>query len=305
MSDGMTHETASEALGALALDALDASEREAVLAHVAGCVECQRELAALERSASEIALAVPPLPMATGQRDRIRARLMARAAADREASAASLSAAPLSDTPLVIAPIPELRQEQRLRSDVIPLRPSRRGMGASAWMAMAAGIVAIVGVGGYMRASRERDVMRTSLQEAQAERGARLAAVDSLRTAVEDKDRMIANLTGAQVAVLTLASPSPTSPTGRMFWDQAHDAWTLVAHRVPMPKSGRTYQLWLVTPTAKINAGTFMPKPNGEVMMRATMPMATDSLAAVAVTEEPMGGSPQPTTAPMMVATAR
>jgi hypothetical protein len=58
-----------------------------------------------------------------------------------------------------------------------------------------------------------------------------------------------------------------------------------------MPKSGRTYQLWLVTPTAKINAGTFMPKPDGEVMMRATYAMAGDSLAAVAVTDEPMGGN--------------
>jgi hypothetical protein len=299
MSDGMTHEAASEALGALALDALDASEREAVLAHVAGCAECQRELAALERTASEIALAASPLPMASGQRDRIRARLIARAAADRGASE-DASMAPLADAR------PRLRADAPPpSSEVVPLRPSRRGMGTSAWMAMAAGLVAIVGIGGYMRASRERDAMRASLQEAQAERGARLAAVDSLRTALEDKDRMIANLTGAQVAVMTLASQSPTSPTGRMFWDQAHDAWTLVAHRVPMPKSGRTYQLWLVTPTAKINAGTFMPKPNGEVMMRATMAMPTDSLAAVAVTDEPMGGSPQPTTAPMMVASAR
>ena len=156
---------------------------------------------------------------------------------------------------------------------------------------MAAGLVAIVGMGGYLRARGERDAMRGSLQVAQAERGAQIAAMDSLRATLEDRDRMIANLTGAQVAVMTLASPSPTSPTGRMFWDKAHDAWTLVAHRVPMPKSGRTYQLWLVTPTAKINAGTFMPAPNGEVMMRATMPMPTDALAAVAVTEEPMEGA--------------
>ena len=115
-------------------------------------------------------------------------------------------------------------------------------MGAATWMAMAAGLVAIVGMGGFLRASRERDALRRSLQVAQAERGARLAAMDSLRTTLEDKDRMIANLTGAQVAVMTLASQSPTSPTGRMFWDQARDAWTFVAHRVPMPKSGRTYQ---------------------------------------------------------------
>ena len=292
MSDGMTHEVASEALEALALDALDASERAGVLAHVAGCAECQRDLAALESTASEIALAVPPLPMASAQRDRIKARLLARAAADRAVAERAFA---------------DLREEASppaRPSNVVPLRP-RREMGASAWMAMAAGIVAIVGMGGFMWASRERDTLRASLQEAQAERGARLAAMDSLRTTLEDKDRMIANLTGAQVAVMTLASPSPTSPTGRMFWDQANNAWTLVAHRVPMPKSGRTYQLWLVTPTAKINAGTFMPKPDGEVMVRATMAMPTDSLSAVAVTDEPMGGSPQPTTAPMMVASAR
>jgi hypothetical protein len=299
MSDGMTHDTASEALEALALDALDASERAQVMAHVAGCAECQRELAALERTASEIVLAAAPLPMAPAQRDRIRARLLARAAADRAESENAFTA-PLAD---VKAPVRADAAVSR-PAEVVPF-PPRRGMGASTWMAMAAGLVAIVGMGGYVRASREREAMRASLQAAQAERGVRLAAVDSLRATLEDRDRMIANLTGAQVAVMTMASQSPTSPTGRMFWDQAHNAWTLVAHRVPMPKSGRTYQLWLVTPTAKINAGTFMPKPNGEVMMQATMAMPADSLAAVAVTDEPMGGSPQPTTAPMMVATAR
>ena len=300
MSEGMTHDTAREALEALALDALDASERGAVLAHVAGCAECQRELAALENTAGELALAASPLPMAPAQRDRIKARLLARAAADRASEHAFADPLNADTLPWRVESSPTERP-----SDVIPFRPTRRGMGAAAWMAMAAGLVAVLGIGAFLGASRERDTLRASLQEAQAERGARVAALDSMRTSLEDKDRMIANLTGAQVAVMTLASQSPTSPTGRMFWDQAHNAWTFVAHRVPMPKSGRTYQLWLVTPTAKINAGTFMPKPDGEVMMRATYALPKDSLAAVAVTDEPMGGSPQPTTAPTMVAAGR
>jgi hypothetical protein len=296
MSEDMTHEAASEALEALALDALDASEREGVLAHVVGCAECQRELAVLESTASEMALAVPPLPISPPQRDRIRARLLARAAADRAFTEplAATTPSPRAETPPPAHP-----------SEVVALRAPRRGMGAAAWMAMAAGLVAIAGIGGFLRASRERDAMRRSLQAAQGERGARLAAMDSLRTTLEDRDRVIANLTGAQVAVMTLASQSPTSPTGRMFWDQAHDAWTFVAHRVPVPKSGRTYQLWLVTPTAKISAGTFVPKPNGEVLVRATYALPKDSLAAVAVTDEPTGGSPQPTTPPLMAAAAR
>ncbi|HEV7993059.1 MAG TPA: anti-sigma factor [Gemmatimonadaceae bacterium] len=283
----MTHDAAREALEALALDALDASERDAIMAHVAGCATCQSELAALENTAGELALAAAPLAMGPGQRERIRARLVARAAADSGAS---------SVPPLRVDPV---------RADVTPIgaAPSvRRWRGASTWAAMAASVIALLGVGGYLKARAERDSLRESVQMAAAENGARRVAMDSLRASLEDRDRMIANLTGAQVAVMTLASAGPTAPTGRMFWDQAHDAWTFVAHHVPAPKPGRTYQLWLVTPTAKISAGTFAPSPSGEVMMRATYPLAKDSLAAVAVTDEPGAGSPQPTTAPFLVA---
>ena len=296
MSEGVTHEQASEALEALALDALDAPERDAVMAHVATCATCQSELAALENTAGELAYAAAPLPMPPTQRDRIRARLLARAAAERE-----------SRDPLA-AMAPPLRVEASApttRADVAPIRPTapaRRALGPAAWMAMAAGIVAILGAGAFLNASRERDVLRDALASARAANGAQLAALDSLRATVESRNRMLANLTGPQVAVMQLASTSPSAPTGMMFWDQRHDAWTFVAHQVPMPKPGRTYQLWLVTPTAKISAGTFAPTPDGEVMMQATYALSKDSLAAVAVTDEPQGGSPEPTTAPFLVA---
>ena len=295
MSEGMTHESAREALEALALDALDASERDAVMAHVATCAACQSELAALENTASELAYAASPLPMPPSQRDRIRARLLARAAADRASH--DLLAAP-----------PALRVDttrSTTSGDVRPIRPyasTRRTLGSAAWMAMAAGVVAMLGVGAFLRASRQRDALRDALVAARAANGVQLAALDSLRTAVASKDRMLANLTGPQVTVMTLASTAKAPPTGMMFWDQRHDAWTFVAHHVPMPKTGRTYQLWLVTSSAKISAGTFMPSTSGEVMMQATYAMPKGSLAAVAVTEEPGGGSAQPTTAPMMVA---
>jgi Anti-sigma-K factor rskA/Putative zinc-finger len=291
----MTHEQAREALEALALDALDASERDAVMAHVATCATCQRELAALEHTANELAYAAPSLPMPSAQRDRIRARLMARVGADRGTREPLAAAAPLR-VEAGSAPA---------RVDVTPLRPYtpvRRAFAPAAWMAMAAGLVAILGVGAFLNASRERAALREALLTARAANGTQLAVLDSLRASLASRERMITNLIGPQVAVMTLASTDPASPTGRMFWDQQHNAWTLVAHRVPMPKAGRTYQMWLVTPSAKISAGTFMPSPDGEVMMQATYALPKDSLAAVAVTDEPMGGSPQPTTAPFLVA---
>jgi anti-sigma-K factor RskA len=88
-----------------------------------------------------------------------------------------------------------------------------------------------------------------------------------------------------------------------MFWDQSVDAWTFVAHHLPAPKPGRTYQLWLVTPTSKISAGTFAPGTNGDAVVRAKYALPKNALAAVAVTDEPDSGSAQPTTAPFMVGT--
>ena len=295
MSEGMTHEQAREALEALALDALDASERDAVMAHVATCAICQSELAALEHTAGALMYAATPIAMSPAQRDRIRARLMARAAADRT-----------SNDPLAAAtPLRVESGRAAARADVAPIRPPTRAsrvFGPAAWMAMAATLVAILGVGAFLKASRERDAARALLAAVQAASGTQLAALDSMRASLRSREQMIANLIGPQVAVMTLTSTMPTAPTARMFWDQQHDAWTFVAHHVPMPKTGRTYQMWLVTPSAKISAGTFMPSPDGEVMMQATYAMPKDSLAAVAVTDEPMGGSAQPTTAPMMVA---
>ena len=305
MSEGMTHETAREALEALALDALDASEREGVIAHVATCAICQAELAALENTASELAYAATPLAMSPAQRDRVRARLLARAAADRASGDPLAAMAPPLRVESSAAQASASIANAPRRSDVTPIRPvatPRRGVGASTWMAMAASLIAILGVGGFLEASRERDALRASLAVTRSQQGTQLAQMDSLRASLASRERMISNLIGPQVAVMTLASTSPTAPTGRMFWDQQHDAWTFVAHRLPMPKSGRTYQMWLVTPTAKISAGTFRPTPDGEVMMQATYALPKDSLAAVAVTDEPMGGSPQPTTQPFLVA---
>jgi anti-sigma-K factor RskA len=308
MSEGMGHEAAREALEALALDALDASEREAVLAHVAGCDECRRELAALERTAAQLALAASPVPMPSARRDRVRGRLVARAGADRDVDGAAV-AADAADAVGETLPgvVPPLRVEPSVPErvpEVVPIGSrarTRPRLAGTAWLAIAASIIAVIGFGGYLRASADRDLLRDALRTAATERASQLATNDSLRAAIGDRDRMIANLTGPDVHVMTLASTTQT-PMGRMFWDQQHDAWTLVAHHVPMPKAGRTYQLWLVTPTAKISAGTFMPTQSGEVMMRATYALPSDSLAAVAVTDEPGGGSLQPTTAPLMVA---
>ena len=289
MTHGMAHEEAHESLEALALDALDPAERAAVMAHVSGCAICREEMAQLRASAAELSYAVAPIPMSPAQRDRIRARLVGRAAADRG------QAVEHPPTPNARILLPHNAH------DIAPMPRGENWMTSRAsWIAFAAGIIAVVCATALLQVTRERDALRDAYRLS-AGSG---AALDSLRDVVADQDRLIANLTGPQVTVMTLASSGVRSPSARMFWDQSVNQWTFIAHNLPAPRQGRTYQLWLVTPTAKISAGTFTPSARGDAVVRATYALPKDGLSAVAVTDEPQSGSPQPTTVPFIVGTS-
>lgn len=255
----LSHDDAFAVLDAVALDALEAPERDAILAHAEHCTICRQELTSLRETAAFIAFAAPPAPRSVAEddtRDRVRSRLMARAGTDRRVSALAW----------------------------------RRGE----WLAAAAGILLVVSVAVLASVIRDRENLEGALQ-AEVARGehARVAA-DSLRVAVMTRDSLIAGLTGRDVAMMTLTASGAKAPVAHMFWDKARNTWVLVAHNMPDPKPGRTYQLWLVTPTQKISAGTFEPR-NGDAMMRATYALPSDQLKMLAVTDEPAGGMPQPT----------
>ncbi len=290
MSHGMTHEETRDTLEGLSLDALSAAERDAALAHVATCRMCRDHLTALRDTAAQLAYGVTPLPMSPAQRDRLRGRLLERAKADRNPTVDFSLRTPLATT-----------------ADVIPIEAAAepRHLGrASNWAAMAASLIAVLSIGMLVRTWDERDVLRASLGAVAVSRAADASALEASRVAIADRDRLIANLTGPDVAVMTLAANPGGAPSARMFWDRSVDAWTFVAHHLPAPRPGRTYQLWLVTASTKISAGIFTPGPDGEAVVRAKYALDRNALDAVAVTEEPERGSAQPTTVPFIVGTA-
>ena len=308
MSNGMSHEDARELLEVLALDALSAPERAAVLAHVDGCAACRHELAALEACAAELAYAVRPVPMSFAQRDRIRARLVSRAASERTDAAHSTPERALSHRPTteLVAALDAHGEKPfhilipQPASEGVLLHKSHWTAERAWWLALAACLVAAVSLGSLYQVVSERDSIANAYRLVSGDRFAGRSVADSLRTVVAERDQLIANLTGPQVAVMTLASSGARAPSARMFWDQSVNAWTFVAHNLPKPKLGRTYQLWLVSGKQKISAGTFTPGENGDAVVRATYALDRNALAAVAVTDEPESGSPQPTTVPII-----
>lgn len=164
-----------------------------------------------------------------------------------------------------------------------------RPPGRSAWWIAAAAVLALAAVAFALRSAvRERN-------SAQADLAASALQLDQLRDSLAATEEMLSALTGPSVQVVSLAATGSRDPRGRMFWDQVADRWTLVAHDLPAPAPGRTYQLWVITTAGeKVSAGTFEPVA-GRALVQATYALPRDQLSAVAVTEEPAGGVPQPT----------
>ncbi len=162
-------------------------------------------------------------------------------------------------------------------------------------LALAASLVLLV------RSNSDRAEMQKTFAAANAERNTRL---DSLRSALVSRDQFVASLTGPKVSVVGLTSGAAKSPRALMFWDKATNRWTFIAHNMPALAAGRTYQLWLVTAGQKISAGTFSVTAAGDALVQATYALDANALKAVAVTEEPAGGVPQPTGAMVVVGTA-
>ena len=82
MKPETNHEEAEVALAAEALDAFGGEERERLLAHLATCLPCRHEHAELSDAAATLVYLAPERAMEPSRSDRLRARLLARAAAD-------------------------------------------------------------------------------------------------------------------------------------------------------------------------------------------------------------------------------
>jgi anti-sigma-K factor RskA len=229
-----------------------------------------------EKLSAEVRAALTPAAVRAGTR----ARLLARAAADARARG--------------IDPLPATSQAS-------PALSLSRGRGVPipvfgvVALALAASVVFAVKL--------KNDSSADRMAFAAADRAA-VQRIDSLRTLVVARDDLVASLTGAQVRVVGLSAGETKAPRALMFWDKSNDRWTFVAHNLAPLATGRTYQLWLVTASKKISAGTFTVTPAGDAFVRATFALDRNALKAVAVTEEPAGGVPQPTGAMVVVGTA-
>ena len=117
-------------------------------------------------------------------------------------------------------------------------------------------------------------------------------------------DSLTHSLQSAQMAAIDLTSADATRlPVRHGEIVMRHGRMYLAMHDMPMPPRGHVYQAWVMPRGGKKiePSSTFMPDRDGV----AVVPIAehnAGSMTEVAVSVEPVGGSKQPTTKPMFVA---
>ena len=281
----LTHDELREMLALDALGALDGAEADAVRAHLEGCAECRAEWEELRAAADWLAYSAPAAEMEPSRAAGVRANLVDRARGERASAGGGASSANVTDS----------GDADRGKVIAFPSRPARRMH--PAWLATAASVLLLLGLGAYTARLQGR---YNALNDAY---GAVYGARDRLVAAVAGRDSAIHALTDPGTKVIELASTGAQAPSGRMFWDPRAQQWVFFAHDMPRLRQGRDYQLWIITPSGPVSHWVFKPNAAGHAEVRMKYPLGADSLRAVAVTEEPEGGLAKPSSAPLIIGT--
>jgi hypothetical protein len=101
----------------------------------------------------------------------------------------------------------------------------------------------------------------------------------------------------AQLQLISFESQIPESKAaGRIFWDRQRNLWHMYVFDLAPPPEGREFELWFITPEQeKIPAGLFRVDASGSGKLTVQVPPGLERIALAAITDEPIGGSPQPT----------
>jgi anti-sigma-K factor RskA len=257
-----------ELIEAYALGSLDPEERAAVATHLAsGCVECNKALSESRWLVSHLAYLAPEATPS----DMLRGRLLRTVRAEAAAREAQSSTSPGG------------------RKPEIPR-----------WMW---GAVAVALLFAFYNAYEARS-LQNRIHEIQ----------DSLTAQIKLQQESAQQLALARREAIILTDPASVKilmPAGNKDLPVLQATWhaalgiVVSGERLPMPAGKRTLQLWLIpkTPDAKpVPSLTLRPDADGKFdLLVANPPDSQSGTKALAITDEPDGGSPQPTTTPIWV----
>lgn len=254
----------SDLAAAYALDALDAEERQAFEDRLARDPGLQDEVDSYREVMGLLADTAPRSPAPSSLKDRVLAE---------------------ARTIRPIAAVEPTAPEKAPR----PSSPSRLP-----WYLAAAASVAALALG---LANRQLSQSQTELESELARADQQ---VSEQTVAIAARDSLLDAFLGPDVRSVTLVS-TDAPPAAQIFHNPVSGSLVFAAYDLPPAAAGRVYQFWGIPDGGDpVSLGTFQTEADGTALIRTTTPAGID-FAVGAVTEEPAGGSPQPTTTPFLV----
>ncbi|MGG5751037.1 anti-sigma factor domain-containing protein [Zafaria sp. Z1313] len=279
--------------GVHALNALGDGEREAFERHAAASPESAQEARELAETAALLALGTPevtpPPRLKKSVMDAIRSTRQLPAVAapadaddgvdtDADAGSSDPETAPAVESPRPPSSVPPAASP----GSEAPTGPAVPA--ATKWWALAAGLLLLAtgGLAGVVAVQQnEQSRLQEQLTAAQSSQAAlhQLFASSDLKTAVQRLDD------GATVS---------------LSYSAAEGMMAVSTRGLPEPPSGHGYELWLISGDGATPAGML----SAEAVSAAELTMVTGPMEGVThfgITVEPEGGSPAPTTDPIVL----
>jgi len=258
----MTCEQLSPFYEEYALGVLEGEERAELEMHLArACPNCVPGVARARGVVSQLALAAPDVQPSASLRSRI----------VNEARSPSESARAVTPA--------DLQRPETSR----PLFP------AWAWAAA----LAIALITGYM-------IRRMNNQTAQlADLNKQMKLAKLQNQALQDQlemSRMVSSVMLSPDSMPLKLMPKDKNMPMVHAYLHPHMGVAITADQLPSVSSARTLQLWFMPKEGKpMSVAIFRPDDSGQIALVAPVHMPMNEIAALEVTEEPAGGSPQPT----------
>ena len=192
----------------------------------------------------------------------------------------------MGTTAPAVAPSPRLRR--RIMASV---GVEQRGFGwTPLWIALAAmGLVTA-----FYFYGRDRD---NALVMARLQAESRRQSIELARS-----NEALALLSQPETRQVTFGEGAPKPPHGRVFVNPKSGV-LLLASNLPAAPQGKVYEMWVIPKTGNpVPAGLFQSDAEGTALHMQKFTVDLTATKAVAVTLEPAGGVPQPTSQPLIVA---
>ena len=279
---------AIEDLAMFALLLVSEEDAAGMRGHLRECAQCREELKRVREDLAIYALAVEPLEIPAGSRERFVTRL-------GEEVPGTASAAEPSVTTAVTVPTFGVSPREAQRSSAGPVAVSETSKGRritkttwaawAGWAAAAAAVVVAVGL------KQDRDALASALGT-EIQQAARLQAqADSVR-------HMVGTLTDPSSVRVNLTVPkAPATPSARATYEQKSGTLLMLASNLAPLQSQKVYELWLIPADGSkpVAAGTFSPDAHGNASLLVPALKGAVAAKAFGITAEPAGGSVTPT----------